>query len=140
MGLVYANITLSNPRLPELKPMEVTALVDTGALHLCIPEHVANQLQLIPSEYRDVSIADGSSVSCPYVGPIHARFDNRQCFVGAMVLGDEVLLGAIPMEDMDILVHPAKQQLIVNPANPNFACSKAKGFKVTLKHDSEKSE
>jgi len=36
-----------------------------------------------------------------YVGPVEVKFENRSCFTGALVLGDEVLLGAIPREDMD---------------------------------------
>jgi len=43
-----------------------------------------------------------------------------------LVFGDEVFLGAVPMEDMDVLVSPAKQALIVNPESPNIAMSIAK--------------
>ena len=46
MGLIYADITLSNARKPGIKPLAVSALVDTGAVHLCIPEHIALQLDL----------------------------------------------------------------------------------------------
>lgn len=46
-----------------------------------------------------------------------------------MVFGDEVLLGAIPMEDMDLVVLPGAQQVVVNPANPNIAVSIAKGVR-----------
>lgn len=62
----------------------------------------------------------------PYVGPISLKFANRGCFTGALVLGDEVLLGAVPMEDMDVLISPTKQNLIVNPASPNIATSVVK--------------
>ncbi len=48
MGLVYAEINLSNPVLPELASIEVNALVDSGALHLCIPEQIALQLNIKP--------------------------------------------------------------------------------------------
>lgn len=126
MGLTYANITLSNPRDESLKPIVVKALVDTGALYLCLPEHVVNQLGLQIHETREVTLADGKTRTCPYVGPVEIHFDNRMSFVGAMMLGDEVLLGAIPMEDLDVVVHPSTQTLIVNPANPNMACGKVK--------------
>jgi clan AA aspartic protease len=104
----------------------VSALVDTGALHLCLPPHVVLQLQLETLEYREARIADGSVHRVPYVGPVKVAFDNRQCYVGALVLGNEVLLGAVPMEDMDVLISPARQELIVNPANPNMAVSVVK--------------
>ena len=55
-----------------------------------------------------------------YVGPLEVIFENRSCFVGALVIGDEVLLGAVPMEDMDLIVSPAHQKLVVNPESPNF--------------------
>jgi len=45
----------------------------------------------------------------------------RLGFVGAIVLGDEVLLGAIPMEDMDLIVIPKTRTVDINPASPNFA-------------------
>ncbi len=98
MGLCYADLKIANARMPELSPLNVKALADTGALHLCIPQHVALQLQLSELEKREVTLADGSKHALPYVGPIHLTFGNRSGFMGAMVLGDEVLLGAIPME------------------------------------------
>lgn len=126
MGLTYANITLSNPRDQSLSPITVRALVDTGALYLCLPEHIATQLKLEKLIDREVTLANNSTYSLPYVGPIELRFENRASFVGAMVLGDEVLLGAIPMEDLDVVVNPLLQTLTVNPANPNMACGKVK--------------
>ena len=119
MGLTYSKIKLSNPRLPELSAVELNSLVDTGALMLCIPEVVALQLGLEELEKRPVTIANGSSHLVPYVGPIRVDFENRFCFVGALVLGNEILLGAVPMEDMDIIVHPATQTLMANPLHPN---------------------
>ena len=128
MGLASARITLSNPRLDSLKPVEVEALADTGAVFLCIPEHVANQLQLETNLTKEVTTADGKRTLCPYVGPIHVHFDNRDCYVGAIVLGDQVLLGAIPMEDMDLVVLPLERRVAVNPLNPNFAAGLVKSM------------
>ncbi|MBY0613318.1 MAG: clan AA aspartic protease [Beijerinckiaceae bacterium] len=124
----YAELTIANASRPDLLPLTVRALADTGALHLCIPEHVALQLQLAELEKREVTLADGSKRALPYVGPIHLRFGNRSGFMGAMVLGDEVLLGAVPMEDLDLIVHPAPSAVAVNPLNPNLPASVAKGL------------
>lgn len=129
MGLITAEIQLSNPRNRALHPLKVRALADTGALHLCIPEHIAIQLELEELYKREVTTADGGRHLCPYVGPIEVKFENRGCFTGALVLGDEVLLGAVPMEDMDVLLSPARQAVIVNPESPNIAMSIAKGAK-----------
>ena len=120
MGYVHADIQLTNPRSETLKPLSVKAMVDTGALMLCIPEHVATQLNLEENSQREVTTADGRTHMVPYVGPIEIKFENRSCFVGALVLGDDVLLGAIPMEDMDLIVLPAHRKLVVNPESPNF--------------------
>jgi clan AA aspartic protease len=121
MGLVYGQIFLSNPKDETLKPIEVRCLVDSGATYLCIPETIAIQLKLEEAEKREVMLADGSVRSVSYVGPVQINFDNRSCYVGAMVMGEQTLLGAIPMEDMDLVVHPKLFKLSVNPAHPNIA-------------------
>lgn len=121
MGLVTAKLELSNPRMPALAPIEVAALADTGSVFLCIPEHVRLQLKLDVLEQREVKLADGSRATYPYVGPVMLRFKNRTGFAGALVLGDEVLLGAIPLEDMDLVVNPRDRSVDVNPQSPNMA-------------------
>jgi len=126
MGHVFADIELSNPRTTELSPVKVKALADTGALMLCIPEHIALQLELSTESVREVSVADGRRQSVPYVGPIKVVFGKRFCYVGALVLGDEVLLGAVPMEDMDLVIHPARRELTVDPASPNLPHARVK--------------
>ena len=126
MGLALGMLTLANPRNPQLQPLEVEPLADTGSVHLCIPEHVRLQLQLEEQGRKEVTIADGSKRELPYVGPIEVRFKNRVGFVGAIVMSDQVLLGAIPMEDMDLVVLPKDRRIDVNPASPNVACSIAK--------------
>lgn len=129
MGITHTTLTLSNPVQRELAPIEIKALADTGAMHLCIPEHVAIQLELAEQEKREVTLADGSKRLMPYVGPIEVKFGNRRCYVGAMIMGDEVLLGAIPMEDMDLIVRPMTREVLVNPASPNIPSSMAKGYR-----------
>ncbi len=126
MGLIYTEIVLSNPSKQLV--IQSRALADTGAIHLCIPKHIAIQLDLEEIEKREVIIADGSRQSVPYVGPIKLTFENRNCFVGALVLGDEILLGAIPMEDLDLVLYPSLRKVIVNPDNPNVAVSKVKSL------------
>ncbi len=130
MGIILADIELANARQDDLLPMTVNALVDSGAVHLCIPQHVANQLRLPVLDRREVTVASGASQMVDYVGPIKVRFANRQCLVGALVLGDQALLGAIPMEDMDLVISPSRQTVTVNPKNPNIAASVAMGVRL----------
>jgi clan AA aspartic protease len=120
MDIITATVELSNPRQPQLSPLETSAMVDTGAMTICIPEHIAVQLQLPEIEKREVTTADERSHVVPYVGPIQIRFQNRTCFTGALVLGDSVLLGAVPMEDMDLVISPSRQTITVNPKSPNI--------------------
>jgi len=120
MGLTYTNVLISNPRKPELKPLEIRCLADTGALMMSITETIVVQLQLDELEKRVVTIADGSTRQLPFVGPIRIDFENRFCFTGAFVLGNEPLLGAVPMEEMDLVVQPSQQKVTANPAHPNI--------------------
>nr|VFJ62131.1 MAG: clan AA aspartic protease, AF_0612 family [Candidatus Kentron sp. DK] len=118
----YAKITLSNPGKTDIAPVSVRTLADTGALHLCIPEHIAIQLEREELYQREVATADGKKHLVPYMGPLILRFENRACFTGALVFGDEVLLGAVPMEDMDvpisILFAPTGQDLYSQGQRP----------------------
>ncbi len=126
MGLVNGKLLLKNPRLPDLQPVEVEALADSGALHLCIPDHIRIQLQFETIDSKEVTLADGTKKLAPYVGPVEIRFKNRVGFTGALVMGDQVLLGAIPMEDMDLVIVPKTRTLDVNPNSPNVGSSLAK--------------
>lgn len=120
MGPVRAKIRLSNPRDPAIGALKTSALVDTGAVTSCIPEHVSLRLDLTAIERREVTTADGKSHLVQYVGPLQVGFENRTCFTGALVLGDTVLMGAVPLEDMDLVIHPREQTLTVNPLSPDI--------------------
>lgn len=99
MGLTYANIKLSNPQKSHLKEIEVEALVDTSAMFTYISKHIALQLELESLKKRELITADGKKHVVPYVGPLKIQFENRACYAGVLVIGNEVLLGAIQRED-----------------------------------------
>ena len=80
-------------------------------MHLCIPARIQAQLQLEEIDSKEVTLADGSHRQVPYVGPIELRYKNRVGFAGALVMGDQPLLGAIPMEDMDLVVIPRTREV-----------------------------
>lgn len=134
MGLIYAELELISSDdmalhrrgyLPEdeIKRTKVNALVDSGTYMLAINEHLKVQLDLPVLDKQVAELADGQRIKLEIVGPVEVRFKNRATSVRAMVLpGDaEVLLGSILMEDMDVLIDPKRQQLIVNPENPYYA-------------------
>ncbi len=131
MGLVKSTvelINLSDRHLAEagyLKPeqvrkMSVNIMVDSGAVMLAINETIKNQLGLKVKERQSFSLADGQIVQLDVVGGLEVKFKNRWCETNAIVLkGDaEPLLGAVPMELMDLVVSPFDQTLEVNPKHP----------------------
>ena len=97
---------------------------------LCINEDIQEQLQLPIVETKLAQTADGRRIECPIVAPIEMHFKNRKYFGSAMVLpgNSELLLGAIPMEDMDLILNPLRQELTLNPDNPDIALMKTKRF------------
>lgn len=134
MGLVHAEIELINGDdlsmvrrhkmdEDEVRRMYVTMLVDSGAYNLCINEVIQEQLQFPIVEKRKAQLANGSIEEYDVVDNVQVRFKNRATTCRAMILpGDtEPLFGAIPMEDMDLIIHPLKQELLVNPEHPYFA-------------------
>lgn len=134
MGLVYADIELiSGDDLAlhrrgfltedQIKRMKVSMLVDSGCYMLAINTHIKEQLDLPVLEEQVARLADETEIRVEVVGPIELRFENRRASVDAMVFpGDaEPLLGVIPMEDMDVVIDPKQQRLIVNPENPYIA-------------------
>ncbi len=139
MGLVYADIELINAvdlelarrhviGEEEVKRMRLNMLADSGAYMMAINETIQEQLDLPFVEKRKAQMASGSVVEYEVVGPVRVHFANRTAICNAFVLpGDsEPLLGAIPMEEMDVLIHPLRQELIVNPEHPNYAQLKMK--------------
>ena len=139
MGLVYAEIELINAAdlalakrhligNEEVKSIRTNMLVNSGAYMMAINETMREQLNLSSKGKRKAQMADSSVVEYDVVGPIEVRFKNRDTVCNALVLpGDsEPLLGAIPMEEMDVLIHPMLQELIVNPEHPNYAQLKMK--------------
>ncbi|MCL2744643.1 MAG: clan AA aspartic protease [Planctomycetaceae bacterium] len=139
MGHVYANLTLENSfdallaidgSIPpeDVRKIEVRALIDTGAMTLTINENIAQQLGLKVRGQIDVTLADGSSRKCDIVGPVDIRFANRSAIIRALVLpgADEVLLGVIPLEEMDVIIDPATQELVVHPDRPLMAQMRVK--------------
>ena len=126
MGRTYADLVLEatcrSRRLP------VRALVDSGAVFMIIPEHVALQLGFDIEEVstREVVLADGSRKQVPMIGPLRVHFGDRYCDLSALVFGDEPLLGAVPMEMMDLVLHPATHLLTVNPESPYIPVALAK--------------
>jgi clan AA aspartic protease len=134
MGLTYANIELTNQydeykaeegliQVADIRHWKGELMVDTGAIRMAINEVIKAQLGLKKGLMMAVSLADGSTKSIELVGGIRVRFGDRTCYTDAFVLegNTEPLLGAIPLEGMDLAVIPSENKLIYNPRHPEGA-------------------
>jgi clan AA aspartic protease len=134
MGLVYADLEIVNSddialaiyghiEKDKVRKLNVIALVDSGAYMMCVNETIKNQLGLKVITTQVAELANGHKETYEVVGPIEVNFKNRSTSCRAMVLpGDsEVLLGAIPMEDMDVIIDPRTQTLGLPPDRPYMA-------------------
>ncbi|GHS98075.1 hypothetical protein FACS1894108_05590 [Planctomycetales bacterium] len=128
MGHVYAEIALSNysdevdaqkGRIGEneVRRTTVRSLVDSGSTLLAITPKEQAQLCLAKQREEFFGTADNREVACDVVGPVKVRFKNRESICDAVVIPDtdEVLLGAIPMEEMHLVIYPDEGRLDVNP-------------------------
>lgn len=106
MVLAYAPIGLSN--LFTRQHVQVNALVDTGATFMGVTKEIVLQLGFDIGEvsHQTVTLADGHQRKVPKIAPIEIAFENRSYVTEAVVLGNEFLLGIIPLEAMDIVVDP----------------------------------
>ena len=134
MGSVYADIEIVSAedlalarkgyiKQDSVKSETVRALVDSGAYMLCINEHIRAQLDLATVSSMEAELADGTIKTVDVVGPVVINFSNRTTSCNAAVLPgeSEVLLGAIPMEDLDVVIDPKLQTLTLPKDRPYLA-------------------
>jgi len=125
MGLVHAEVTLKNAgdvinvrrgyiKEPEIRQATVTAMVDTGAATLVINEDICRQLGLSVESTYEAELADGSVQTYNLTESVQIQWKDRKAACQAVVIpnANDVLLGAIPLEAMDLIVNPVKQELI----------------------------
>ena len=127
MGYVYAYIERTNEddlafqrrgwAYTKIHRVTTRALVDSGAYDLIINKEIQEQLQLPVLGKRPIKLADETTVEVDIVGPVQVRFESRATTVRALVIPDteEVLLGAIPLEGLDVIIDPLRERLLVNP-------------------------
>ena len=123
---IYADMTLENLLRPDVAPVAVGAVADSGEVVSCVPEAVAIQLglDLDHAERRPFVWADGRVREIAYAGPVGFRFKDRASIGGVLVIGDEVLLGSARILDMDLVVVRETSALEVNPQHPDAAVVK----------------
>jgi clan AA aspartic protease len=125
MGEVRTEITLVNIEdqgvanrgyIPQdqVRRLTVNAVVDTGAWTLVINEETREKLGLKVKRIGETTVAGGGKVSGGITEYVEVRWKDRETSCQAVVLPgeDEVLLGALPLEGMDLMVHPLENEVI----------------------------
>jgi clan AA aspartic protease len=121
VSIIHTEITLKNAvdevivsdgivKDYEVRQTTVQALVDTGAWTLVINEDIRKKLGLRIIGIDSGTLADGTGSSYPVAGPLAVLWKDRRTNCDALVLphAEEVLLGAIPLEALDLTVNPRK--------------------------------
>ena len=124
MGTFYEDITLVNITdrgLAErgyldndkIRTLTVQAMPDTGAWTLVINEEVREKLGLTIKGETMSSFADGEPFSSPITEAVKIQWKDRYIELPAIVIANakDVLLGALPLEAMDLIVDPVHKKL-----------------------------
>jgi clan AA aspartic protease len=122
MSIVSTEITLKNEidsafaekgyiKENEIRQMTVQAIVDTGAWTLVINEEIREKLGLRDKGFGEANLADGQKAYFPMAGPLEIWWKNRHMTCDALVMPDapDALLGALPLEHMDLTINPKRE-------------------------------
>jgi clan AA aspartic protease len=144
MGEVRVKVKLTNAidealarrgqiKKEEIRTYEADALIDTGAVSSVVPQHVTKLLGLLPQSQRVAEYADGRTETVDLTEPIIFNIMGRESTEGAMVLGNEVIIGQTILEVLDLWVDCNQQRLIPNPAHPDQPIVKIKRRRIIYK-------
>ena len=122
MSVVYTEITLKNEgdivlakrgyiKEDKVRQMTVQAIVDTGAWTMVINEETRDKLGLLDQGLGEARLADGQEDEYPMAGPLEIWWKNRRFTCDALVIPDapDILLGALPLEGMDLTINPFRE-------------------------------
>jgi predicted aspartyl protease len=103
----------------KVRRARVAGTVDTGATRLVLPESAVQALGLPPSGKTTVRYADHRSATRPIVDNVRLELEGRSSVFKAIVepARTEALIGAIVLEDLDLIVDCTKQKLV--PRDPS---------------------
>lgn len=128
MGEIYADLTLRSLFGPQ--SVRIRALIDTGSSYMIVTPGVARALGYDPEEMRtlNTTLADGRRFPVPVIGPLEIAFHpasdqphDRSCKLEAIVLGDQCLMGHVPLQAMDLMLDPPRHRVMGrHPEGPVF--------------------
>ncbi len=107
----------------HVRSVTLRGVVDTGAARLVIPKVTADKLGLEISGTAKVRDADGRTAERPVARLVNLSYAGRSGAFAAIVEPDResALIGAIVMEDLDLIIDCTTQRLI--PRNPDHIIS-----------------
>lgn len=111
MGLTHVKVSIANPARPK-RSIEITFLVDSGALYSIVPETALRKLGVKPHSKRTFILADGSEITRK-MGDVLFRMDGRQG-AAPVIFGekdDTTLLGTVSLEALGMALDPLKREL-----------------------------
>ena len=101
----------------KIRSCEVDAVVDTGAIKTCVPQHVLAKLGVLPMRISPAQLADGSIVHVGVSEPVSMQILDRETSESVLIMGTEVLIGQTALESTDCLVDCARQQVVPRISN-----------------------
>ncbi|GHT35305.1 hypothetical protein FACS189427_04300 [Planctomycetales bacterium] len=142
MGFTYATFSFYNAtdignnrrgKLPAKQIRKTTrkVLIDCGAKRLVVNSGFQKKLGLLEIGMQPVRLADGSADIHPLLEPVEIRFKTRTTICNPILMpdADEILVGVIPLEGMDVMIDPLTEQLILPPDRLQSAVDIAYGFR-----------
>ncbi|MDR0639582.1 MAG: aspartyl protease family protein [Spirochaetaceae bacterium] len=98
----------------EVRSLTVRAMPDTGARTLVINEDTRQKLGLAIEETAESTLADGKTDTYGVTEGVKIQWKNRSTVLPAVVVPNakDILLGALPLEAMDLMVDPVDEQLV----------------------------
>ena len=130
MGEVRVQCVIANPLDPGLPPVEIDALVDTGAVMPLLGRDIVDKLQVPVTRRAVVTLADDRSQEMDVAGPISIEIGDRksyfECLVGPVLV--EPLIGQVVLEVLDLVVDTARHRLSPSPESPAYPSYKLKAI------------
>ena len=128
MGEVRAKTLVANPLKPQLNPIELDCLVNTGAVMVMLPHDVIEKLEVAITGKAIVTLANDQAEEMEMAGPLSMTIGDRKmhldCLVGPLLV--EPLLGQMVLEGLDLIVDCSRKTLAPRPESPAYPSFKLK--------------
>jgi len=123
MGQVHVCVVLTNhreavmARLGQLDASrvhryETEALIDTGAVRSTIPAAVAERLGLVRLRKTEAKYANGRVEEVDMTEAVTVEILGRETEMTPIILGEQILLGVIVLEGLDLMVDCNRNRLV----------------------------